>query len=162
MARKVIMNDIEKSKKTLAIENENHLLAIVACEQKIHRFAQLNDAGDYEALVGLFTEDGVFRRPSKPDHALKGRLQILEAFKSRPKRKSRHICTNILVDFLSDREVLVSSEVLLFVGETFNALPVKAVSPLWVGGFHDRMVLTDSGWLFSERVGYLELEVGLL
>ena len=36
------------------------------CERLIHLYAMLNDAGDFEAMAGMFTEDGVFARPSLP------------------------------------------------------------------------------------------------
>ena len=46
---------------------------IIACEQAIRRFALCNDRHDHAGLAALFTDDGVFARPSAPDAPVRGR-----------------------------------------------------------------------------------------
>ena len=38
-------------------------------------------------------------------------------------------------------------------------LPTRAAQPALLGGFEDRLVKHDGGWLFTERRGWLDLKV---
>ncbi len=49
------------------VSDLERLLIIEACQRQIIRYARLNDAADFENLAALFTEGGVFARPSEPD-----------------------------------------------------------------------------------------------
>jgi len=115
-----------------------------AVEKQIRRFAMLNDAHDHDGLAAMFTEDGSFARPSDPDAPVVGRHDLRAFFCDRPKRATRHVMSNILVEILSASEVRAHSYVLLY-------MPDK----LMVGDFHDRLVLQDGSWLFAERRGTL-------
>ena len=143
------------------IDDTDTLLAAVACERLIRRFARLSDQGDFVALAALFTEDGVFARPSAPTLRIEGRAAILAAYQARPKRASRHVTANVLVDLLSPTSVTATSQILLFAG-TDTGYPMRASAPLWVGEFQDRLELRDGRWLFKERLGTLEFEFGRL
>lgn len=115
-----------------------------AVEKQIRRFAMLNDAHDHDGLAATFTQDGSFARPSDPDTPIIGRDALRTFFRDRPKRTTRHVMSNILVEILSATEVRAHSYVLLY-------MPDK----LMVGDFHDRLVLQDGCWLFAERRGTL-------
>jgi hypothetical protein len=116
------------------------------CARLINLYAQLNDATRWEAVAALYAADGSMTRPTAPDAPIIGREAILAAFRSRPARTTRHICSNIVIDVESATSARGSSAMLLF---------TSADAPPLVGGFEDRFVLTGEGWRFAERRGTL-------
>jgi hypothetical protein len=116
------------------------------CTRLVHLYAQLNDAARWEALVALYAADGSMTRPTAPDAPVVGREAILAAFKARPPRTTRHICSNVVIDVESATTARGSSAMLLF---------TSADGPPLVGGFEDRFVRTEAGWRFAERRGTL-------
>ncbi len=115
------------------------------CARLIALYANLNDEARWDEVAALYAEDGVMFRPTAPDAPVAGREAILAAFKSRPPRTTRHVCSNVVVDVESETTARGTSAMLLFTGEG---------APL-VGSFHDRFVLTGDGWRFAERRGSL-------
>ncbi len=115
------------------------------CARLIALYANLNDAAQWDAVVALYAEDGVMIRPTAPDAPLEGRAAILAAFKGRPPRKTRHVCSNVVIEVLSATEASGESAMILFQPDG---------APL-AGSFHDRFVLTTDGWRFAERRGSL-------
>ena len=87
-----------------------------AIAELITRYAALNDAGDWDALAALYTEDGRMSRPTAPDEFISGRAAILAPFRSRPRRASRHVVANVLVTLEDDARARASSQILLFTG----------------------------------------------
>lgn len=129
---------------------DDRLIAEALCARLIYRFAAANDAGDWEETASLFVEDGLFARPSAPDHPVSGRAAILAAFQARPARVTRHIVSNVIVTVENDTEAQAHSLIQLYVqGDDGRATP-----PL-VGEFHDKLVLVSAGWRFRERRGSL-------
>jgi uncharacterized protein (TIGR02246 family) len=122
------------------------LTAERAIERMIIDYAALNDAADWDAVAALYVADGRMSRPVAPDAFVEGRDAIVEAFKSRPARRSRHIVANIRVDVDGDEAVAVSN-ILLF---------TAADQAPMVGSYHDRLVHTPEGWRFAERRGSLD------
>jgi ketosteroid isomerase-like protein len=128
------------------------------CERLIKRYINLNDAQDWEAVADLYTEDARFARPIKPDEFIVGRQAILASFLSRPPRAQRHIVANIVVDAKGPATASAFSVIVLYQGDAAPAgtLPaMSVVSPL-IGTFRDRLVLTEDGWRFAERIGGLD------
>ncbi|WP_420383900.1 nuclear transport factor 2 family protein [Novosphingobium sp.] len=121
------------------------LAAEWACARLVARYANLNDAGAWEKLADLYAEDGCFARPAAPTEVVHGRAAILESLRARPLRKSRHICSNIVIDVVSPVEAR---------GECAMALFIEGAEPK-VGTFRDRFIRTGQGWRFSERFGSL-------
>jgi ketosteroid isomerase-like protein len=134
------------------------LLAEAEITRLVTRSAILSDEGDFDALAAMFTEDGVYLRPSGGEPII-GRAQILASYKARPPRFSRHVVANVLADVASASEARCRSTMLLFTGEA-GAPPAKAAQPALLGGFADRLVLQDGKWLFAERRGWLDLKIG--
>lgn len=126
------------------------------CARLIHHYANLTDAHDWEAIVALYTDDGLMTRPTAPDSPIVGRKALLDAFLSRPARISQHVCANVVVTAESETEASAYSVILLFTGKAAGdgGLPVKDEGPL-VGYYRDRFKLTAEGWRFSERRGAL-------
>ncbi|MEY2941996.1 MAG: hypothetical protein RLY97_10 [Pseudomonadota bacterium] len=123
------------------------LLAMRECERLILDYAAYNDAADWAAIAALYVADGRMSRPIAPDDFISGRDAILAAFKARPARKTRHICTNIRVDVADATSATASSQIMLFTGAD--------QAPL-VGSYHDVLANDGSGWRFVERRGSLD------
>jgi hypothetical protein len=131
-----------------------------ACERLIHHYAMLNDRGDFHAMAAMFTEDGAFARPTQPDAPIHGRDKILETFLSRPPRFTRHLISSVVITVEDAAHARGHSYLSLHSGQAGDALPRQA-EPAWlIGDFHDRFVLEDGAWKFSERRGSLALKVG--
>lgn len=128
------------------------------CTRLINLYALRNDAGDWDAVTALYAEDGLLTRPSAPDKPIVGREAILAAFKARPARAGRHVCSNIVVDVESATRATAFSVILLFQGEASEdgGLPVRDPKGPLVGWFRDRFVKTAQGWRFAERRGGLD------
>lgn len=116
------------------------------CARLVALYANLNDQGEWDAIAALYAEDGRMARPTAPDGWIVGREAILAAFKARPPRATRHLCTNVVIEVLSPTEATGECALALFTG------PAE-----WpkLGFFHDRFVLTGDGWRFAERRGGL-------
>lgn len=115
------------------------------CARLIALYANRNDAADWPGVAALYAADGVMTRPTAPDAPVVGQAAILAAFQARPPRKTRHVCSNVVIDVVSPTEARGESAMVLFQPEG---------APL-AGSFHDRFVLTSEGWRFAERRGSL-------
>ena len=115
------------------------------CARLVSLYANLNDTARWEDVAALYTEDGIMARPTSPDAPIVGRAAILAAFRGRPPRKTRHLCSNVVIDVLSSTDACGESAMVLFTAE----------GPPLAGSFHDRFVLTADGWRFAERRGSL-------
>lgn len=127
------------------MKNKDRRAVEADCARLIALYANLNDEARWDEVAELYAEDGVMVRPTAPNAPVAGREAILEAFKARPPRTTRHVCSNVVIDVESDTTARGTSAMLLFTGEG---------APL-VGSFHDRFILTDDGWRFAERRGSL-------
>jgi SnoaL-like domain len=115
------------------------------CARLIALYANLNDEARWEDVAALYTDDGLMTRPTAPDAPIVGRAAILAAFQARPPRKTRHACSNVVIDVEDLASARGTSAMVLF---TEGGVPLA-------GSFHDRFVLTADGWRFAERRGSL-------
>ena len=115
------------------------------CARLVALYANLNDAGNWTALVELYADDGRTTRPTAPDDWSVGRAPNVGGVTARPPRVTRHLCTNIVIDVVSEREAR---------GESAMALFQPGVEPK-LGTFHDLFLKTPAGWQFAERRGTL-------
>ena len=123
----------------------------------ITRYAALNDAGDWDAVAALYTDDGRMSRPTAPDEFTSGRAAILAGFKARPPRVTRHVVANVLVRLEGTARASATSQILLFTGTaSAGGLPVLSTAAPLIGTYRDALVLTDAGWRFLERKGSLD------
>ena len=117
------------------------------CAKLINLYASLNDEGRWSEVAALYAAEGSMTRPTAPDAPIVGRAAILAAFEARPRRTTRHICSNIVVTVVDRDEATATSAMLLFTA-------VEG-APL-VGGFADRFRhVPGEGWRFAERRGTL-------
>ena len=133
-------------------------LAKAAIAELITRYALLHDTADWDAVAALYTEDGRTSRPTAPDEFISGRSAILQAFRDRPPRASRHIVANILVTLDSENRARATSQILLFTGSAADdgGLPLQSATSPLIGSFQDTLVRTAAGWRFLERRGSLD------
>jgi hypothetical protein len=144
------MNNTINSSEQMAIE--------WACEKLGRMYALCSDSNDIDALSQLFTEDGVFVRPTVPDVEIKGRAEIRAAFLKRPPIVVMHQVTNCLVSAVSANVATGISYIsFLLAPGTDQPLP-RIGGVIHFGEFRDRFVLTADGWKFSERRGRMLLK----
>jgi hypothetical protein len=132
--------------------------AKAAIAELIVSYAALNDAGDWDAVAALFTEDGRMSRPTSPGDFIAGRTAILASFRSRTPRASRHVVANILVTLEGETLARASSQILLFNGAAADdgGLPIQSAAPPLIGTYEDTLARTEAGWRFTERRGRLD------
>jgi len=136
------------------------LLIEEECRKLVLRFAKVNDDWDHTALAALFVEDSEFARPLDPDHPYFGRDRIQAIFRDRPRRLTRHVMTNILVDVLSADEAVGTSYVTMLSAPDPDRKWPLAAEGIFVGTFDDRFVRTPDGWRFKSRTGNVALHQG--
>lgn len=115
------------------------------------RFAHHLDAGDFESMIALFDDDGVFDRGGS---ALRGHAEIRKAMAERPSLTTRHLSTNHYFASVEDDAACGVVTVLVLHGPpATNGEPVQyATERGRVLEFHDRYRRTDKGWKIVERV----------
>lgn len=125
-----------------------------ACSELVSRYAYLNDERRFEELSTLFTDDAILYRPSAPTQGIHGREAILAAFRKRPPdTMTFHVCSDILVEALSDSEARGRSRILLLsAARPLDGTLAQSAMPV-PGVFTDRFVRTPDGWKFAERRG---------
>jgi 3-phenylpropionate/cinnamic acid dioxygenase small subunit len=136
--------------------NLETLLVHHACTELIHQFAQLSDAGAFEQQAELFTPDGQFARPSQPNEFIRGQATILETFKSRPPRRTRHLISNIQITVTGPDSASATSSVSLYAAPAGSDV---AVGPFLIGQYHDKFVRQGSDWRIHWRQGSVDLRI---
>lgn len=137
---------------------EDRELTELACIRLINHYANLADAGDWEAVAALYIENGRFARPSGDGSFVEGRQAILDSFLARPARVQRHMIANTVVTVEGPATARAFSAILLFQGDPSpeGGLPALSANSPLVGWYRDLIVLTPQGWRFQERVGGLD------
>jgi len=133
------------------------------CAKLVTAFCNYNDARDYAALSNLFTEDGVFARPTDPTNPIKGRAEIRDRFGAKPRELlTRHIISNVEITVESRDAARGISYVMLFTGQepAGAKLPVPAAPIAQIGSVASRFVRTPQGWRIAEHIGSLALTLG--
>lgn len=132
------------------------------CHKLALRFTALTDAQEYDALAGIFTEDALFARPTDPDNPVRGRDNILAAFKERPTNKiTRHLITNVAIDVHTADRAAGRMYATLYTGDTANEAEhgIQAAPKQFVGEFFDEYVRTEDGWRIAKRTGGITFTV---
>ena len=113
-------------------------------------FAHHLDARRYGPVLDLFTDDGVLDRMGT---VFAGRAELDRFLAARSTAfTTRHLCTNIRVDFDGDDAATGSCYVLFFQGsnEKEAAQSIAQAAPSVVE-YHDRFQRTAAGWRIRER-----------
>lgn len=120
----------------------------VAIEDLLATYYHFLDNAQSEKLSGLFIENGVFHLGSVGE--MKGRQAIADYYAKRPKtRVTRHVMTNLLVDFKSADRAETLHTLTYFVGEGPGRHPA---SPTNVQDYANTVVRgADGRWLIEHR-----------
>jgi hypothetical protein len=137
-----------------AMDDLERLLAERACERLIVDYCRFVDFGEASRIAELFTEDGTW---TSAEIEMRGRDDIRARFLDRQavaRRVSRHLCTNVAIDVLSEDEAtglcyLVNYRHDRQEGDSSPVVPADL--PKFVGEYHDRFRRTEGGWRFAER-----------
>lgn len=122
------------------------------CERLIAQYCHFVDHGEAARIADLFTEDGTWRNINV---SMDGRDGIRTGFMKRQNnqgRMSRHVCTNTLIDVISETEAkgVVYMSLYFHDGEAGRETsPTDCLQKL--GEYQDRYVKTDEGWKFATR-----------
>ena len=142
----------------MIVDTLQTLLIQHACTQAIITFATLNDAGEYEQLSQLFSEDGKFARPSEPDNFITGRSAIQAAMEARSPRKTRHLVNNIEVTVTGPDTARASSFISLYAAPLGGDV---VASPILIGRYEDEFICQGGRWLFNCRKGSVDFRLEL-
>jgi ketosteroid isomerase-like protein len=133
------MDDVERS------------VAERACERLVYEYCHLIDLGTADRVHELFTDDGVWEAGRI---VMTGIEEIREGFGRRAEmsRTSRHVCTNVVINVLSEDSAEGVSYVTLYRhdGEGDGPAPTND-QPVMVGHYADRFARTEDGWRIAHR-----------
>lgn len=122
-----------------------------ACGRVSVAFANSIDRCDYDAVIELFTRDGILDRWGT---VIRGHEALRQWLDARPRDVSTcHVCTNILVRRVAPDEARGTTYFTFYSGsnvECSDTLPLAG--PVMVGEYLDRFILTERGWRLRERV----------
>jgi len=139
------------------------LLAEQACRELALAAADAIDGRDFQALVALFTPDGVLVRPDGT--LLQGHAAILAAYAARsPDRLTRHLVSNQRVEVdLAAGTARSACTIILWSGRHSDALTPRGrpADPVQqVGEIRDQCMRTDAGWRIARREAWFTLVQG--
>ena len=125
------------------------------CQQALTALFHFLDRKEYESVVALFLEDGVWQRPGT---VLAGHAEIMADLRKRSAtRLSRHVLTNFLVleDEAGDVDATATLTTYAFENGSAVQMPQVIDAPMGVYSARARFAGTPAGI----RVGRLELAV---
>lgn len=136
------------------MDDLTRLVAERDCAALILQYSRFVDFGEASRLAELFTPDGVW---AADELVLRGHDEIRAHFARREgvvRRVSRHVCTNIAIEVLSESEAHGIAYFLNFRHDRREddlSLPVPVALPKYSGEYHDHFVRTTEGWRFSRH-----------
>jgi 3-phenylpropionate/cinnamic acid dioxygenase small subunit len=122
-----------------------------AIEQLLYLYAELIDAGDFEALADLLAPAVV--RANGQVLADRERAAVLLMYETSTRRyddgtpRTRHVVTNVVVHLDETSGVATSRSTFT----VYQSLPDFPLQPIIAGRYHDRFVRVHGTWRFDER-----------
>ena len=119
----------------------------------LHRYSDAVDRGAFEEVGEMFRHADVYF-PGDESPAVKAGTGDFAAHLSRWTRRfpetgtprTRHLCTNLIIDFDDERHARTQTYFVVFQGT--DTLPLQ---PIITGGYRDRFEKVDGAWRFVER-----------
>ena len=119
----------------------------------LHRYSDAVDRGAFEEVGEMFRHADVYF-PGDEAPAVKAGTGDFGAHLTRWTRRfpetgtprTRHLCTNLIIDLDDDRHARTQTYFVVFQGT--DTLPLQ---PIITGGYRDRFEKVDGGWRFVER-----------
>ena len=132
------------------MNDTGQLLSQAACARLCTDFANFVDSRNYDRFVDLFTDDAVFDRVGVISE---GRQAIRAFLDARPADLvTRHVCTNIAVDLVSETAATgVSYAIFFHASVEANASPPFQSAAPGLAEYHDVYTRTAEGWRIRER-----------
>jgi len=129
----------------------------VQIQNLVHRYAELIDLGDFDALGHLLgdAEVGSGEHPG----FLTGHDAVVAMFTATTRRypdgtpRTKHVTTNLIVEI--DDEVGTATCRSYFT--VLQATDTLTLRPIVAGRYHDRFVTEGTSWRFAERRFFLDL-----
>jgi hypothetical protein len=120
------------------------------CASLCNAFAYHLDHREFEPLVQLFAEDGVFVRNGED---LRGQDAIRKAYAKRPPATTMHFVSNFHASSVSTHRVRSSvyNMVVHAMGVSAEPLIFNPASSIRLLDFADEFTLTPAGWRFASR-----------
>jgi len=123
----------------------------------VHRYAELIDLGDFDAVGALLGHAEV----GSGDHpgSLTGADAVTAMFTSTTRRypdgtpRTKHVTTNLILEI--DDEAGTATGRSYFT--VLQAVPALALQPVVAGRYHDRFEREGTTWRFAERRFFLDL-----
>ncbi len=123
-----------------------------AIENLVSRYAELIDAGDFDAVADLLA-DAVVGAVGEPG-GLRGRDELAKLFHATTMRHedgtplTKHVTTNLIVEVDEDADSATARSYFTVFQAVPGHLPLQ---PIVAGRYHDRFERRDGRWGFSER-----------
>lgn len=117
----------------------------------MYRYAELVDAADFDGIGALFAH-GEITTPGLPG-AIVGADAVAAMYRTSNRVHpngtllTRHLTTNVLVDFAADGESATARSSFV----VFQATPSVPLQPIVAGRYHDRFSRHDGAWCFAQR-----------
>lgn len=129
----------------------DRLLIERACERLVVAYSHLIDFGEAARVEELFTVGGVWE---SAENTMRGREELVAGFGRRQAntgRRSRHVCTNLVVDITSPTQATGLCYFTLYRADGATSATATVEGPTMVGEYRDDFVLTDDGWRIAHR-----------
>ncbi|HYV58723.1 MAG TPA: nuclear transport factor 2 family protein [Acidimicrobiia bacterium] len=122
---------------------------VEAIRALIHRYAELIDLGELDALATLFA-DATWSSPGRGT-PLRGTDQVRRAYDGvllyEGIPRTKHVISNVTIEIADDR----SSATARSYFTVLQARPELGLQPIIAGRYHDRFERVDDAWRFADR-----------
>jgi 3-phenylpropionate/cinnamic acid dioxygenase small subunit len=118
----------------------------------VHRYAELLDAGDFDAVAALFTRADWIGAGGVEGHGATYARRQYDAVvvRSDGTPGTRHLITNLVVDVVGDRDRDRAAARSSFV-------VLQDARPILAGRYHDQFRRDDGGWYLTSRTFHADL-----
>ena len=122
-------------------------------QNMLHLYSEAVDNGEFDAVGEMFRhadvyfpgEDGPSVKAGSGDFG-KHLHKWTRVFPETGNPRTRHLCTNLIIEFDDETHARTRSYFVVFQGT--DDLPLQ---PIITGGYHDRLEKVDGTWRFVER-----------
>lgn len=115
----------------------------------VHRYAELIDLGELDALAALFTH-ATWSSPGRGT-PLRGAEQVRRAYDGvvlyDGTPSTKHVISNVTIEVADDRRTASARSYFT----VLQARPDLALQPIIAGRYHDRFERVDDAWRFADR-----------
>jgi 3-phenylpropionate/cinnamic acid dioxygenase small subunit len=122
---------------------------VEAIRALIHRYAELIDLGDLDAVAALFTH-GTWSSPGRGT-PLRGAEQVRRAYDDvilyDGVPSTKHVISNVTIEIVDDRTSATARSYFT----VLQGRPDFPLQPVIAGRYHDRFEHVDDAWRFTDR-----------